>query len=180
MVDGRLIRYSYLIAGLLETGVCLITYFGVFLSHGINGSVLWNSTQTYWMDNSPDLVVNGRVYPASEQVTILREAHSGYYLTLIICQIWNLFACKTRFISLFKHGPLQNHISAYGIFVAIFVALFFIYVNDVQDLFETANLSGYWFLPQFLFGAMILAYSEYSKKLTRENPNGWWARHMQW
>lgn len=41
-------------------------------------------------------------------------------------------------------------------------------------------LGGYWWLPHIGFGVMIFWYTEHSKKLTRANPDGWWARHMQW
>ena len=127
MVDGRLLRYSYLIAGVLMTGVCLLTYFTIFLSYGVTGADLWNSSETFWQDDSPPLTLNnGDVLTAEQQVDIVNEAHAGYYLTLILCQVWNLFVCKTRFVSLFVHGPLRNHISAYGIFIAVFVGMFFI------------------------------------------------------
>lgn len=53
-------------------------------------------------------------------------------------------------------------------------------IDAFHTVWQTAYLGGYWFLPHFLFGAIIITYSEYSKKKTRQNPTGWWAKHMQW
>ncbi len=92
----------------------------------------------------------------------------------------NIYLCKTRVVSLFKHGPLRNHTTAYGTFAALFIALFFIYVEAVQTVFQTRALSGYLFLPPLLFAVIMLPYTEWSKAQVRRDPTGWWARHMQW
>lgn len=36
------------------------------------------------------------------------------------------------------------------------------------------------FLPNLGFGAVIIAYTEWSKKQVRRDPEGWWARNVQW
>ena len=68
----------------------------------------------------------------------------------------------------------------YGIFVATFAAIMFIYLDVLNNLFQTANLGGYWWLPFIISGVIIYFYTETSRKWARENPRGWWARNMQW
>jgi hypothetical protein len=53
-------------------------------------------------------------------------------------------------------------------------------VDALQNLFQTYYLPGYWFLPHFLFLAIMLTYTEMSKREVRRNPEGWWARNVQW
>ncbi|GFH14691.1 cation_ATPase_N domain-containing protein, partial [Haematococcus lacustris] len=36
LIDGRLLRYSYLIAGVLQSAVCMIAFFSVFWWYGIS------------------------------------------------------------------------------------------------------------------------------------------------
>jgi len=50
----------------------------------------------------------------------------------------------------------------------------------LQNVFQTSYLMGYLFLTPLIYLAIMLPYTEYSKKLTRRNPTGWWARKMQW
>jgi hypothetical protein len=47
-------------------------------------------------------------------------------------------------------------------------------------VFQVNYLSGYLFLTPLIYLAIMLPFTEYSKKLTRRNPTGWWARKMQW
>ena len=86
LVDRRLIIYSYAIIGVLETLVCLLAFFTVFSYYGIPGSVVYNSSPPYFQGGAPDLVVGTRVFTAGQQIAILYEAHSAYYLTLVLSQ----------------------------------------------------------------------------------------------
>jgi hypothetical protein len=49
-----------------------------------------------------------------------------------------------------------------------------------QPIFSTASLTGVAWIPQLGFLACALTYTELSKMATRRNPDGWWARKMQW
>ena len=44
LVDSRLLRYAYLLAGLATTGACLLAYFLVMLIGGVSGSDLWQAS----------------------------------------------------------------------------------------------------------------------------------------
>lgn len=184
LIDGRLFRYAYLWAGCMETLVCLLSYFCSFVYNGVYGYCLWNtsgSDKNYWTEYATeDLICSGKRITPAMQLEYINQAHAAYYFALVACQVCNVFVCKTRFISLFEHGPLRNHITAYGIFVSIFISLFFIYVNGIQNLFQTANMPGYWFITPLAFAVIMVPATEWSKKKARQDPNGWWARNMAW
>ena len=180
LVDGVLLRYAYLWVGSLETGFCFLSYFTVFAARGVPASALWMSFQTSWSADSADLAVNGRVFGGPEQARILGEAVAAYYLTLVACQAWHVFACKTRIVSLWAHGALRNSSTVTGVILALFISVLFIYVSALQGLFGTAYLAGYWWLTSLPFGAIILCGSEASKAQVRKHPDGCWARRMQW
>jgi hypothetical protein len=236
LVDWRLLRYSYFIVGIAEALTCILSYFtgascviswlrimlmchAVFNYFGIPGSVVLFS-DPYWMSSSPDLVVNGKTFTASQQVAIVYEAHAAYYFTIVACQAWYAqseaarlcwhytgalalllqarlhmqdapgFAARARRDAKYIHdhrgvcGDLRGdvlHLRRRG-------------AKLLPDGVPGRLLVRHWhapncptieghrcrFLPNFAFGIFIYFYTEYSKKLTRENPDGWWARHMQW
>jgi len=138
LVDGRLLRYSYAIVGLAITAFCLLSYFTVFASYGVSGAVLWDSFRGQWQDSSPPLTLsNGQTLDGSTQKGIYQEAISAYYFTLVACQGWHVFTCKTRFIALREHGPMRNPTTLVGVMVAVFVAILFIYITTLHSLFQT-------------------------------------------
>jgi magnesium-transporting ATPase (P-type) len=87
---------------------------------------------------------------------------------------------KTRSVSIFEHGPLKNALTAYGVLAEVGIMVFFVYTPFLQSLFQTASLPAYWWATSFVTLLILGPYTEYSKKWTRENPEGWWARNMQW
>ena len=69
LIDWKIIRYAYLISGVVTTGTCLLAYFTVFAYNGIGvRDMAW--TDTNWVSGASDLVINGRVYRDSDQVRL--------------------------------------------------------------------------------------------------------------
>jgi len=68
LVDNRILVYSYFVAGLVESGACVMAYFLEFQKFGFSASQLYNSSNTYFKDGAPNIVaeLNGKVYTASE------------------------------------------------------------------------------------------------------------------
>lgn len=114
------------------------------------------------------------------QETIWQQAQAAWYVTLICNQFWHIWNCKTRQVSLFQHGPFKNPVTLYGVSVAVAVMLIVVYVPFLQPIFDTAALTGIGWVPMLGFGVWVFAYSEWSKKVVRMDPDGWWARQMQW
>ena len=183
LIDYKSVLYSYVIAGTLETLTCVWAWMTIFLYHGVPGHVVLESFNTYWTAGSPDLVVGFTVLTAAEQVTIAAEARSAYYLTLIGCQFFNLWNCKTQTTSIFKHLPRsvrENHVTFYGVGVMVVATSIVIYVPAINTFFGTADLVGWGWVFFLAFGVIITAYNEWSKWQVRHNPGGFWAKRVQW
>ena len=102
---------------------CIWAFFLVFEIRGIPGSYVYGNGFTYFIDGAPTLFVGATAFTADDQINILYEAHSGYYLTLITCQCANLFACKTRVVSLWVHGVWANPTTIGAVCLSVCLAL---------------------------------------------------------
>lgn len=55
-----------------------------------------------------------REFDPEEQYAIAREASSAWFLTLVLCQFWHVWNCRTRVDSLFTRGVLSNVVTVRG------------------------------------------------------------------
>jgi magnesium-transporting ATPase (P-type) len=179
LVDGRLLRYSYLIIGLSQFFTCTAAFFLTTNYYGIPGSFFLNNRDSWTSDADP-LTVNGTVFSGEQQEDVWRRGVAAFYLTLVLCQGWHVFLTKTRAQSIFKHGIFRNRQSVYGVLAAIALGCFFVYVPGVQNLFDTRNPSFWPWVCHFMFPLVFLPFTEYSKWKVRHQPTSWWARHVAW
>ena len=99
---------------------------------------------------------------------------------IVANQVFNLFVCKTRFVSVWKHGLLSNPVTLGGAFCALALSVFFIYVPGVQPYFFTNALLGAIWLSCLVYAAFIVAYSEWVKAESRRHPEGFVATQLNW
>ena len=76
--------------------------------------------------------------------------------------------------------PAPLSLQAYGALASLCFVVFFIYSPFLQSVFQTADLPSYWWATSFVTPLILVPFTEYSKKWTRESPEGWWATHVQW
>lgn len=109
LISRGLLFYSYLVAGVGNMLVCMFAYLAVFAQHGVPVASLAWSAETYWKEGAPDLIVPGRSpLGSSEQLDVYHEAVGAWTAMLIACQFWNVWVCKTRFMSLWTHGVFDK------------------------------------------------------------------------
>lgn len=114
------------------------------------------------------------------QVIIWQQSMSAWFVTLIACQFWNIWVCKTRTVSIFKHGVLHNHITLFGVLLAIGTMLIITYVpflNPIFDSYHPVDLVWVW---NVAFFGLILALTEGYKCQARRRPFGFVARQVAW
>eukprot|EP00892_Ulva_mutabilis_P001291 jgi/Ulvmu1/11162/UM071_0046.1 len=193
LVSIPLLTYSYIIVGLAESLCCMGAYLWVFKHRGVSASdiFLLDPKDEQWFSDAerisedPDKIVtiDGEIYTPETQERIVRESNGAWYITLIMCQFWHIWFCKTRRVSVFKHpGLYENRITYYGVFVALAVMILCTYVPWLQDnVFFTANPPGVqaW-VPHFFFLAFIAIYTEGTKAFARKNPNAWFTKWFVW
>ena len=182
LVSRQLIVYSYITTGLASSLVCMLAFFLVYIYHGLPVSYLWMSRQYFKSDGSaPDLVVaGGKTFSGSDQWAVYTESVAAYYGTIVANQVFHVFVCKTRFVSIWSHGLLSNPVTLGGVACALALAVFFIYVPGVQVYFFTNALMGAIWLCSLIYAVFIFAYSEWVKLQSRQHPDGWAATQLNW
>ncbi|KAF6263646.1 hypothetical protein COO60DRAFT_1698701 [Scenedesmus sp. NREL 46B-D3] len=193
LVDGSVLRYAYLVYGIITSALCMLAFFTVFWWNGVPLSSVYNQGSDYWMfpETQGDLTLTGtcklvggaevcRVLSARDQAVIYWQAQSAWYVTLICSQFWHIWICKTRQESIFKHGLFRNTVTVYGTAVSVAVMIIIVYAPFLQGIFGTWYLPGIGWVPMIGTLLWLLPYSEYTKRQVRTNPDGWWARKMAW
>jgi len=179
LVTGKLTSYFVLQAGLIETVFCLIGFFSVFSYYGIGGKCLYLS-DAYFIIGSSDFTCNGVTFSNAQQLNILAQAQSLYWVMVVFTQLFHIYICKARIVSLFDHGFFKNHTMNTGVIISIFIGMFVIYVPWTNSFFGSAGFPGwFWFLP-LAPASLLLARMELIKWIARNNKDGWIAHNINW
>lgn len=107
--------------------------------------------------------------------TVSNRASSIYFVTLVIMQMFNLMATRTRYLSIFQHPPFfnkqtANYYQILAILFAIVVIFFFNYIPWFQKVISSATIPvEYFFLP-VAFGIGLLTIDELRKLIVRKYP----------
>jgi sodium/potassium-transporting ATPase subunit alpha len=186
LIGARLLTYGYLIVGGVMAAACLVAYFIAFLVNGVPLWAIWDRGAIYWREGAPELeICDGvgkacRTLDGHEQYGIVRQAHAAWYVTLILSQGFHIFCCKTRTVSIFKHGIFRNRTTVYGLLVSFTVAAILVFVPKVNDLFSAAPPPGLCWISFAVFGVWVVCYTEWIKSCARKKPEGWVAKHLAW
>ena len=203
LVSGPSLFYSYIVGGAASALVCMGCYFLVYTRAGIPiHQVAFSIDKGYFAappfkptgtpgvytaangNVVPILVAegNGRTFDAFQQWELYSASSSAWYLTIILNQAWHIWNCRTRTVSIFTHGLFSNVVTVYGFFIEIAIAAAVIYVPAFQtvDAFQTADLSGVFWTPHFIYAGYIFAYNEAVKYFVRTRPQSWVARYLGW
>ncbi|ORY79406.1 hypothetical protein BCR37DRAFT_388434 [Protomyces lactucae-debilis] len=135
LADVRLIGHAYLFIGFME---CLcafsMSYWWLERTAKIPFRVLWLSYGEY-----PE------GYNAEDMQAAFNTASSIYFITLIIMQLFNLLATRTRHLSILQHPPLfkresSNPLIFAAMLFSIVIAFFFNYITALQRVLGTAEV----------------------------------------
>jgi len=164
LVDGKLLSYSYLEAGVIEMLGALVAYFVVFYKSGFTPTDLraaQSSKTTYFTNSSPDFINSrGQVLDASQQVEAFAKAQGIVYLSIFIIQCFNVFAVKAKFSFPFGRSIIGNYYNFAGIFGGACLGIFIVYTPPLHVVFGgTYHLSPlYWLIP-VAFGCLLLVWA---------------------
>ena len=179
LVNLPLLLYSYLQAGLTITGLCFLTYFLIFMKYGIPPSALPLTSDEYFIPGAKPFQLGDRIFSPDEQLAILAEVQSGFWVTLVMCQFWHVWMCKTRVISLFKHN-MRNWTMTMGVIIEACLIVIIIYVPFLHFPFGTANVDGYYWLPNLGMVIIIWTWAEVRKVVTRKYPQSRFNTAFAW
>lgn len=160
LVNAEVIRWAFLQAGLFNTVGAFGSYIVGIALAGVPFAVLWNANLTYFTSTSPPLgLTNGTLASASDQVTINNKLATGYFLSIMIVQYYNVFLCKHRFrppwgADLFFNRPMYAAIALSAAICSIVA-----FVPAIQDVFKTGYIWALQIAPPFAAGAALFAWT---------------------
>ncbi|KAF9533592.1 aminophospholipid-transporting P-type ATPase [Crepidotus variabilis] len=166
LVDGKLLSYAYLEIGMIEMLACVLSYFVVFYKNGFSPADLRTAQKqpggvAYFTKSSPDFTnTRGEVIGASKQVDALGQAQSIVYLSIFICQCFNVFAVKARLSFPFGRSAIANKWNFVGILAGACLGIFIVYTPPLHVVFGGSyHLSPlYWLIP-VAFGVIMLLWT---------------------
>jgi magnesium-transporting ATPase (P-type) len=92
----------------------------------------------------------------------------GFLATIVVTQMFNVFACRTNRTSVFSKGLFSNRMIWVGIATEVLLIIVIAYVPFVQKIFGTSPFPPYYFLWMIGFGAIILGVEELRKYMYRK------------
>lgn len=170
LVDTKLIFHAYFLVGMLECFLSFTMAFWYMQRKGVPFTALWLK----FGDLDPQ-------YDPYYVTAVANEASSVYFVTLVIMQLFNLLATRTRRLSIFQQPPIlnketQNLLLFPAMLFAIVIVFIFCYIPSLQRTIATTQVSvEYWFLPA-AFGLGLLMLDEGRKYAVRTWPKGFFAK----
>ncbi|KXN70598.1 hypothetical protein CONCODRAFT_170603 [Conidiobolus coronatus NRRL 28638] len=176
MVDLDLLSYSFLEMGMIEALICHIAFFWVLQSHGISlADAVWmqrnsmNPEMAFFTRNAATFInSSGLVITVEDQLEALAQAQSMYYLSVMICQGFNVFACKAKLKYPFGKHMWTNWRNFFGIFAGFVLGFLIVYIPAFNVAFESSYKLNpkFWVIP-IIGGCIMLLYATLRVWFTR-------------
>lgn len=195
LVTWQVMLYCLLQAGVIETGACLLGFFLVFRYYGIPASMLFDAKYFIGKSDSDDMPVfdncngvpsNGPLpvgsvcFDVDAQNLVLREAQTCYYAILTFAQVFHIWLCKTRFLSIFTHGLMRNEFTLWGVTIEICLIILVIFPPSSNDIFGSRPFPPRFWALIVIAPAALFLWQEGRKWWVRRHPNGFIAKRVNW
>ena len=156
LLTPTLLFMSYGIIGVIQAAAGFFTYFVILYSGG------WQ-----W----------GTDLPTSDP--LYRTAITGFFASIIICQVADVLICRTRRQSLVTAGVFSNRLVWLGIGTELVLLAMISYVPAFNTFFGTAPLEAWHLMLSVPFAILILAGDEVRRILVRRD-NAFVLRWLTW
>ena len=156
LLTPPLLFTAYGIKGPIEAVAGFVCYFAVLFEGGwIFGQQLANNNPLYM------------------------QSITAFFSAVIICQIANVFASRTRYQSVFTAGLFSNRMVLVGIITELLILAFIIWDPTANLIFNTSPLDLRYLLFAIPFAILLLGVDELRKYLLRRNVS-WASRILKW
>jgi sodium/potassium-transporting ATPase subunit alpha len=156
LLTPPLLFTAYGIKGPIEAVAGFVCYFAVLFEGGwIFGQQLANNNPLYM------------------------QSITAFFSAVIICQIANVFASRTRYQSVFTVGLFSNRMVLVGIATELLILAFIIWDPTANLIFNTSPLDLRYLLFAIPFAILLLGVDELRKYLLRRNVS-WATRILKW
>ncbi|OCK75312.1 calcium ATPase [Lepidopterella palustris CBS 459.81] len=170
LVDTKLISHAYFFIGIIECFLSFTMAFWYMQRKGVPFSALWLKYGELDPQYDPNYVTE-----------VANEASSVYFVNLVVMQLFNLLATRTRRLSIFQQPPIfnratQNLLLFPAMLFAIGIIFIFCYIPGLQNVLSTTRVPVENFFLPAAFGLGILGLDEGRKFAVRKWPQGVLAR----
>ncbi len=156
LLTSNLLGMSYGIIGMVQAAAGFFTYFVILSSGG------WQ-----W----------GQQLAATDP--LYRTAITGFFASIIICQVSDVIICRTRRQSLFTVGVFTNRLVLFGIAIELTLLGLISYVPAFNTFFGTAPLQGWHLMLSVPFAILIVLGDEVRRIYVRRG-NPFVLRWLTW
>jgi len=169
------------VAGFVESLVAILAFYLYFSARGIVPSALSGTGANYFeLGANPDNFGSSTTYTDAQQVELLAESETIYWITLVMQQFCHIWWVKTRHVPIWEHGIFSNVVMLFAVIVEASLVLTIAYAAPFQSFFGTASFSPASLWAIFLLGGFILfLLNEPRKLLLRAFPKSW-VRYLSW
>jgi sodium/potassium-transporting ATPase subunit alpha len=109
----------------------------------------------------------GTVLPTGS--LLYRQATTVCFAGIVLCQMANVFACRTRWASCFSVGLFTNRLLLWGVAVELGLLGLIVYHPVGHRIFGTAPFDGRFWWPLLVFAALLLLAEEARKGVVRRH-----------
>ncbi|KAI9503504.1 hypothetical protein BX070DRAFT_239236 [Coemansia spiralis] len=170
LVDGDLLSWAYLEAGLISAISLTVVFFADGKGH----------VKSYFNKDSPEYTYNGRTFTGNDQFYALNEARTGVLFSIYILQVFNLFICKARFRLPFGKFMFRNTRTFYGFGGGLVLLALVTYIPPLNSVFNGSykSIPLYWLIAVG-FGCFLLAYATARMLILRKSKPIKWNRTIE-
>jgi Ca2+-transporting ATPase len=156
LLNFPLLLRAYGFLGVLEAALSMLGFFIVWWSYGYSLADLQQVTGG---------ILSHSATP--EVRAIYRQATSMTLAAIVACQVGNLFACRSEWVSAFRLSWTNNRLLWLGIGVESAALFAFIYFPPLSNIFTTAPLTNWQWLLLLVCPPLLLGAEELRKAIFR-------------
>ncbi len=154
IIDRGLLLRAFLWLGLIETALCYLGFYAVYLRAGL--SELPQMDWASFAERASTPV--GRLYLV---------ATTTFHVGVVLAQVGNAFACRTETDPVHRLGWLSNRYLILGVLAEVALIVSFIYVPPLARLLEHLPLSIEAWIGLSLFGPIVYGLDRIRKNIAR-------------
>lgn len=168
LIDNDLLIWCYFQGGLIEAIGCFSAYLIVLAIEKVPFGILYQSALIYFKETSPNLILtNGTTATATEQLKILGKAQAAFFLSIVICQWFNIFIQKHRFSYPCGKDMIKNKWTWIGIGSGVVISALIVYIPFINlQIFGAYPFPPIAFLAPIAMGIFLFIY-EFARRFLR-------------
>ncbi|KAL7296266.1 hypothetical protein TKK_0010502 [Trichogramma kaykai] len=170
LVNKRLISMTYGQIGMTQSMAGFFTYFSILMFYGFLPKDLIGLRADWENKNIDDLKDSyGQTWTYERRMSLLNEARTGYFLSIVITQLIDLIMCKTRKNSIFQQGMSNWTLNVSIVFEIVLISCL-LYIPGTEKVFKTMPLDFHWYWFCLPLGLMLWIYDEVRRYWIRKKP----------